>query len=80
MFLAKSLSGFKSEVDTSTREKIIRENGGVIINVTDYPGPQFTDAYRIRIFKGKTVEQMIEIFKKLPGVEYAEPNYLYYAD
>jgi serine protease len=35
--------------------------------------------HQLAIPSGKTVEQMVEAFSKLPDVEYAEPNYLAHA-
>lgn len=40
---------------------------------------RFADFKRLRIPKGKTVEEMVENYSKNPNVEYAEPNYIAHA-
>ena len=43
-----------------------------------YTSP-FAGFKRLRIPKGKTVSEMVEIYSKNPNVEYAEPNYIAHA-
>ncbi len=37
---------------------------------------RFTKFKRLRVPRGKTVEEMVEIYRKNPNVEYTEPNYI----
>jgi len=54
------------------------------IDLIDYGGKfraksHYSGSERIEIPKGKTVSEMVELYKKEAGVEYAEPNYIAHA-
>ena len=54
--------------------KINQKHGTSILSTSRFAGFK-----RLRISKGKTVEQMVEIYKRNPNVEYAEPNCIAHA-
>lgn len=65
---------FKSEVSETTIEKI---NQRQQVSVA-YKSPAL-GFRRIKIPEDKTVQEMVQLYKRDPNVEYAEPNYIAYA-
>ena len=63
--------------DVVTNKQVYSINsayGGSVIYTSPYAGFK-----RIRIPSEKTVPEMVELYRKDPSVEYAEPNYIAYA-
>ncbi|MDP3104596.1 MAG: S8 family serine peptidase [Candidatus Methanoperedens sp.] len=65
---------FKDGVERSEIDKINTKHGGKFRAKSHYSGSE-----RIEIPKGRTVSEMVELYKKEAGVEYAEPNYIAHA-
>ncbi|MGE4357240.1 MAG: hypothetical protein AB7E08_01640 [Candidatus Omnitrophota bacterium] len=64
---------FKPEISAEEIVSIIKEEYQCeIIDII-----KELDVYRIKIPKGKTVPEMVEILSKDERVKYAEPNYIY---
>jgi general secretion pathway protein D len=61
---------FKEGVTDEAAQEIISRQGATIIKYLE--GIQ---VYHIRLPKGKDVEEAVNEFSKMPGVQYAEPNY-----
>jgi serine protease len=59
------------------RDEVIRDlnqrHGCSVLSISRFAGFK-----RLRIPKGKTVEEMVEIYSKNPNIDYAEPNYIAY--
>lgn len=62
---------FKAGVGNNEVSKIHARHGVSVIHKSNLAG-----FHRLRIPKGKTVSEMIEMYKKNPNVEYVEPNYI----
>ena len=62
---------FKVGVSESTIDRINAEHGTAIIETSRFAGFK-----RLRVPPSKTVEQMVEAYRRKPDVEYAEPNYI----
>ena len=62
---------FKAGIGNNEISKIHGRHGVSVIHKSNHAG-----FHRLKIPKGKTVSDMIEIYKKNPNVEYAEPNYI----
>lgn len=60
------------------RDEVISELNRRLGTSVLYTSP-FAGFKRLKIPKGKTVEEMVNIYKKNPNVEYAEPNFIVYA-
>lgn len=65
---------FKPDLSRERIDGLISFYGTEVISVSPYGG-----FFRLRIPRGRTVEEMVEIFSKQPEVEYAEPNYKAFA-
>ncbi len=65
------LVAFREETKAEEARKVIREAGCVI---KDTPLHLGTTIYTLDIPEGKSVEEMIKVFKKDKSVAYAEPN------
>ena len=60
---------FKPETTDSIINEVNKGFGTSILKKSDY-----TETYRIKIPEGKSVEEMVELYKKSVYVEFAEPN------
>ena len=60
------------------RDEVISELNRKLGTSVLYTSP-FAGFKRLKIPKGKTVEEMVNIYKRNPNVEYAEPNFIVYA-
>lgn len=60
------------------RDEVISELNRRLGTSVLYTSP-FAGFKRLKIPKGKTVEEMVNIYKRNPNVEYAEPNFIVYA-
>jgi len=65
---------FKPGVSSEVVREINQKHGTSVIKTSRFAGFK-----RLRIPKGRTVEQMVAIYKKNPNVEYAEPNFIAHA-
>ena len=65
---------FKTDIDDLAKERISLQLGTSIIATSKYSGVS-----RISVPPDKTVEEMVEIYRADPNVEYAEPNYVFSA-
>ncbi len=64
---------FKPGVSDEVIRDLNRRHGCSVLSISRFAGFK-----RLRISKGKTVEEMVEIYSKNPNVDYAEPNYIAY--
>lgn len=62
---------FKNGVENTEISKINSKNGLSIVSTSNFAGFQ-----RLKIPQGKTVSEIVDIYKNNPNVEYAEPNYI----
>ncbi len=62
---------FKPGVSGSVVAEINVRHGASVLSAS-----RFTGLKRLKIPKGKTVAEMVEIYKRNPNVEYAEPNFI----
>ena len=65
---------FKPGVSSQIVREINQKHGTSVIKTSRFAGFK-----RLRIPRGRTVEQMVAIYKKNPNVEYAEPNFIAHA-
>ena len=65
---------FKPGVSAEVLGEINQKHGTSVIKTSRFAGFK-----RLRIPRGRTVEQMVAIYKKNPNVEYAEPNFIAHA-
>ncbi len=65
---------FKPGVSDKVRAAINSKHGASVIHTSRFAGFK-----RLRIPRKKTVAEMVEIYKRNPNVEYAEPNHMAYA-
>lgn len=62
---------FKSGVNIGKKADFHKSKGCSLISTA-----KFADCDRIKIPAGKTVKDMVDIYRKNPDVEYAEPNFI----
>ena len=62
---------FKPGVSDEIIESVNRKHGSSVISISRFAGFK-----RLRIPVRKTVAEMVEIYKRNPNVEYAEPNFI----
>ena len=62
---------FESRISEEAIADLNRKYGCSVLSIS-----RFGKFKRLRIPKGKIVEEMVDIYRKDPNVEYAEPNYL----
>lgn len=65
---------FKPGVSSDVVREINQKHGTSVIKTSRFAGFK-----RLRIPKGRTVEQMVATYKRNPNVEYAEPNFIAHA-
>ena len=65
---------FKPGVSDKVIADISSKHGALVISTSRFAGFK-----RLRIPRGKGVAEMVEIYKRNPNVEYAEPNYIAHA-
>ncbi|NVL91124.1 MAG: hypothetical protein HWN69_09100, partial [Desulfobacterales bacterium] len=65
---------FKPGVSDEVVREINRKHGTSVLSTSRFAGFK-----RLRIPKGRTVEQMVEIYSRNPNVEYSEPNFIAHA-
>ena len=65
---------FKPGVKDEVISNINSRRGASVLYTSPFAGFK-----RLKISKGKTVSEMVEIYSKNPNVEYAEPNYIVHA-
>ena len=62
---------FKSEVPEAAIQTLNTEHNTHVLSTSRFAGFK-----RLRVPRGKSVEEMVEIYRRNPNVEYAEPNYV----
>jgi len=65
---------FKPGVSSGVVREINQKHGTSVLSTSRFAGFK-----RLRMPRGRTVEQMVAIYKKNPNVEYAEPNFIAHA-